>query len=511
MSLNKKQLFLVISCILNLIGLWVALGIQISHDYQQTRNSAELNVYNLSRSFEEHAYARVKEIDRLLLDLRVEYSEGFRQFLKERSLVEESGYEDIEFSTMIIDSNGYQIYNDQPKIARKVDFSDRQFFKTLATLPSDQLLITPPELDPFSKKQVINFARKLVLKDGSFAGAMILTLPTTHFSDFFQSIDVGTNGAITFFGIDRQVRAGVCGSKSYSETTDKPVSQSHPFFSSNLQSGVYTAESELDRIVRLSSFRKLQDYPLVVEVGLAEEDIYKALKNRRNSILVIGIIVSATLIGALIVLLAFERRQQALADQVAKRESQLQETLAELEILVTTDPLTELPNRRSFFSRANTEFSRSTRYNRPLSLLMVDVDHFKEVNDRFGHLTGDAALQHIARTMKICVRESDMIARYGGEEFVIILPETDSDGAGFIAERVRKEIEASCFKSEQFGVIRLTVSIGIACMNFGSEYPDIDKLLQSADDAMYRSKQGGRNCISFSPEPSFTEVASGGD
>ena len=511
MSLNKKQLFLVISCLLNLIGLWIALGIQISHDYQQTRNSAELNVYNLSRSFEEHAFARVKEIDRLLLDLRGEYSEGLSQYLIERRRADESGYEDIEFSAVIIDRNGYQIYNDQPNVAKKVDFSDRHFFKTLATLPSDQLLITHPEQDPFSKKQIINFARKVILKDGSFGGAIVLALPTEHFSDFFQSIDVGSNGAITLFGTDRQVRAGVCGNKSYSEITDKPVSQSHPFFSNNLQSGIYTAESDSDRRNRLSSFRKLQDYPLVVEVGLAEDDIYKTLKNRRNSILVIGVILSATLIGALIVLLAFERRQQALADQVAKRESQLQETLAELEILVTTDPLTELPNRRSFFSRANTEFSRSTRYNRPLSLLMVDVDHFKEVNDRFGHLTGDAALRHIARTMKICVRESDMIARYGGEEFVIILPETDSEGAGFIAERVRREIEASGFKSEQQGVIKLTVSIGIACMNFGSEYPDIDKLLQSADDAMYRSKQGGRNCITFSPVPSFSETASGGD
>jgi diguanylate cyclase (GGDEF)-like protein len=132
---------------------------------------------------------------------------------------------------------------------------------------------------------------------------------------------------------------------------------------------------------------------------------------------------------------------------------------------------------------------------------MVDVDHFKEVNDRFGHLVGDAALRHISDKMKLCVREADMIARYGGEEFVIILPETDSDGAGYIAERVRKEIAVSSFAVEEHGEIRLTVSIGIACMNFGHEYSDLDRLLQSADDAMYRAKMSGRNCVSYAPAP----------
>lgn len=499
-TINRKQVFLLISCVLNIIGIWIALGIQIKYDYQQTKSASELNVYNLSRAFEEHAYAKVREIDRLIQNLRSEFNESFDDFLKERHILEKIGYDDIDLRVYAVNRLGLLTYRDNEKFAGTTDLSDREYFRTLRNSRSDSLFISSPEMDITSNEQVIHFARKLFLKDGSFGGVLIIAVPATHFSDFFQSVDIGPKGAITLFGLNRSILAQEFGYTTKGNTSKKSIADDHPFFLNKQQSGVFSSKNDIDRVSRLSAFRKLQDYPLVVQVGFAEEDIYKPLNSRRNSIVIIGTIVTAALCGALGILLVFERKQQALSDKIVRREEQLQETLAELEILVTTDPLSGLPNRRSFFSRAQAEFIRAARYSRPLSLVMVDVDHFKEVNDRFGHLIGDAALRHISEKMKLCVREADMIARYGGEEFVIILPETDSEGAGFIAERVRKEIETAVFSIDPHDNIRLTVSLGIACMNFGNEYSDLDKLLQSADDAMYCAKKNGRNCVSYSPD-----------
>lgn len=510
-NINRKQTFLLLSCLLNIIGIWIALGIQLRYDYQQTRSTSELNVYNLSRAFEEHAYAKVRELDRLIQNLRSEYDESFSSFVKARNIIENIGYDDVEVQIQIVNRLGLLAYNDNSRSANTLDLSGREYFRVLRNSKSDSLFISSPETDPASHEQFIHFARKLIHKDGSFDGALVISVPTAHFSDFFQSVDIGPKGAITLFDLNRSILAQAFGYTTKVPPTNQSIADDHPFFLSKQQSGVLTSTNDADRVSRLSAFRKLQDYPLIVQVGFAEEDIYKPLNSRRNSIVIIGTIVTLALFGALAILLLFERKQQALSDRIVHREEQLKETLAELEVLVTTDPLTGLPNRRSFFSRAQAEFIRATRYNRPLSLVMVDVDHFKEVNDRFGHLVGDAALRHIAGIMKLCVREADMVARYGGEEFVIILPETDSEGAGFIAERVRNEIETSDFSIDQHGTIRLTVSLGIACMNSGNEYSDLDKLLQSADDAMYRAKKSGRNRVSYSTDFVNMEFALGAD
>ena len=257
-------------------------------------------------------------------------------------------------------------------------------------------------------------------------------------------------------------------------------------------------------MLRLSAYKKIQKYPLVVQVSLSEENIFLHSLKRKRNILIIGAIITVALLGALAVLLQFEREQLKLLDKVSKRDEQLQASLIELEHLATTDVLTGLPNRRSFFARAQTEFTRSNRYDRPLSLVMIDVDHFKDVNDQYGHIVGDEALRHISEIIKSCIRESDMVARYGGEEFVLILPETDPEGAHFIAERVRTEIEASRLLINPTTELCITVSLGIACTSPENQIPDIDKLLQEADDAMYRAKTNGRNCVYVTKYSSMT-------
>ncbi|MGQ9920485.1 MAG: GGDEF domain-containing protein [Desulfobacca sp.] len=163
--------------------------------------------------------------------------------------------------------------------------------------------------------------------------------------------------------------------------------------------------------------------------------------------------------------------------------------------LATIDDLTQLYNRRYFFLRLHQEFERARRYQRPLSCLILDIDHFKAVNDTYGHLTGDQALQEIARILQTQCRQSDLAGRYGGEEMIVLLPETEAAGALAIAERIRQMIAAHETIDAQGRLIRVTVSIGVTHVA-GSELHAIDgpdRIVQYADDALLTAKRAGRN------------------
>ena len=159
------------------------------------------------------------------------------------------------------------------------------------------------------------------------------------------------------------------------------------------------------------------------------------------------------------------------------------------------DGLTDLYNHRYFQDLMDGELSRAIRYKRPFSLIMLDLDHFKKINDNYGHPVGDLVLKEVSKTIKITVRDSDIAARYGGEEFAIVLPETELKGAAITAERLRKAVEQ--LEIETNGCrIDVTVSVGVTCY-----HPTIDKIekseiLSEADNALYNSKNKGRNMIS---------------
>jgi diguanylate cyclase (GGDEF)-like protein len=166
-----------------------------------------------------------------------------------------------------------------------------------------------------------------------------------------------------------------------------------------------------------------------------------------------------------------------------------------MERLATTDGLTGLLNRRTFNAQLEKRLREAQRYRRPLSLLLLDVDHFKKVNDTHGHPAGDAVLRGVARIAEKEARETDLVARYGGEEMALVLPETDAKGAAVIAERIRAAVAAASHATEQ-GPIKVTISIGVATWPGAGEDPEA--LIEHADKALYRAKQGGRNRVESS-------------
>lgn len=175
-----------------------------------------------------------------------------------------------------------------------------------------------------------------------------------------------------------------------------------------------------------------------------------------------------------------------------KEIDQVQEQSKSLERETLLDPLTGIPNRRAYDVRIREELQRHQRYQQSFSLLLFDVDHFKGVNDNYGHWAGDKCLKEIIRRIKPVMRESDFLARYGGEEFVIILPGTDRDSAMGVAERLRQIIEKTHFLY-QGQKIPLTISVGVT----HTEPSDRDQatLFNRVDDAMYQAKRAGRNKV----------------
>ncbi len=167
--------------------------------------------------------------------------------------------------------------------------------------------------------------------------------------------------------------------------------------------------------------------------------------------------------------------------------------------MATTDSLTGLYNRRQFFRLGEDELERARRYRHPICVLMVDIDHFKDINDTRGHAVGDQVLCTIAKRMLAGLRRSDIAGRYGGEEFAMVLPETDAAAAAaVVGERLRASVAGSPVDTSA-GPLRVSVSIGVAAVRIGQE--TLLDALSRADTALYAAKHAGRNLVMSAPDP----------
>jgi diguanylate cyclase (GGDEF)-like protein/PAS domain S-box-containing protein len=245
--------------------------------------------------------------------------------------------------------------------------------------------------------------------------------------------------------------------------------------------------------------------PVLSPKGVADSRESLAVQQRRvrdeaGSILVVPVQSQGSIFGTLTAINAphgvdFSTRDMALLAALANQAAIAIERamlLSELQHRATTDELTRLLNRRSWFEQSQRSVALAERTGRPISVVLVDADHFKHVNDTYGHSVGDAVLETISCVVRQAVRRSDIVGRYGGEEFVILLPDADAEAALYVAERVRETVAGQAIIIQQ-AHLALTVSLGIASSQ--GESLDLTTLLKHADGALYAAKHAGRNCI----------------
>lgn len=187
---------------------------------------------------------------------------------------------------------------------------------------------------------------------------------------------------------------------------------------------------------------------------------------------------------------------EALSHLISVSTKELDSAHEELKILATTDALTHLYNRRYFNDASTKIFNLALRYKKPLSIIMLDIDKFKNINDTYGHQIGDCVLVELANLLQESRRNSDIICRYGGEEFVILLPETNQENAVFLAGEIRKKIEACDVTIENTQVIKFTVSLGVSEINHTTD-TTIDHIISRSDEALYIAKNEGRNRVAI--------------
>lgn len=188
---------------------------------------------------------------------------------------------------------------------------------------------------------------------------------------------------------------------------------------------------------------------------------------------------------------------RSILKELEEKNKELMKRNLVLEQMAITDSLTELYNKGYILRRLESELIRSARYNEPISLIMIDIDYFKKINDTLGHITGDNILKKLSEILVKSVRDVDIAARYGGEEFIIVCPNTSVSGAAILAERIRENVQNAIFRSGSID-IKTTISLGVSSLShtsLASGEINASKLIEKADLALYKAKSAGRNKV----------------
>ncbi len=377
----------------------------------------------------------------------------------------------------VVDAAGRPVFQDEFADAPAPDMAARDDFARLRDGHVSGVVISAPRRDGPDGPAVIEIAQRVEHPDGRFAGAVIAPVPVERLVVLLAAADVGPGGAVSLRGEGLRL---IARHPPFSEPTINrdPPAELRDLLSRGEISGTFHALSPVDGTDRLYSYRKVAGYPLHVTVGRATDQYMGHWRRDMGVVAMLSSVLFAVAIGATLMVDRAWRRQRHIAHMLEKQAH--------------TDPLTGLANRRHFFEVAEAELARSRRYEAPLSLLMLDIDHFKEVNDAHGHRAGDRVLQQLARSCLEVLRTVDVVGRVGGEEFAILLPETDVDGAVEVAERLRAAIAAVGIPREEGVPLRVTVSIGVSTLAGNA---NLDTLMSQADDALYDAKHRGRNRV----------------
>jgi diguanylate cyclase (GGDEF)-like protein len=403
----------------------------------------------------------------------------------------------------IYDAQGAWVINSLGHSPAGANNADREYFVHHRNDPSLKARVGKPVISRSTGVWIIPVSRRINDAAGGFAGVILTTIDVDHISRILAKLDIGQQGAVTFalndgtilvrrpFAVENLGKS-IPGTQLQRDFLSRPA-------------GTYESISPFDSIERLGSFQHTQGQSLLVAVALSKHEMLREWRETTwiQTLWILLLCAITALAGTQVIRSVRQRVRVELA--LGQTQDALAQANLRLAQLASYDGLTGLANRRFFDETLERSFAESCRSGQPIGLVMIDVDHFKQYNDHYGHPAGDRCLQQIAQAIQSAARRPlDFVARYGGEEMVMVLPNTDEAGAAMVAEMARTAVAALQIphSNQSFGYV--TVSLGVAVHLADEIIQDEQTLLRAADCALYQAKAYGRNqVIVFNKEEQF--------
>ena len=472
-------------------SLILATAWQMAQSSGERVDAAKITVSNIVLAAEQQARDTMLQADNTLRDLaeRVAHDGSGpdqQERLAKLMARQVNNIEGVQ-GLFIFDAHGNWMANSFSEGLHTKNNSDRAYFVYHREHDDQSIHIGSIVESRTTGEMVIPISRRIETADGAFAGVALATVPVSYFQSFFKRMDVDDAGVI-FLALDNGEFLARRPTVAALMTTNLSKGEIFSRYLPQSDSGTAIIKSIVDGIERIYAYRRLAGLPIVAAAGVSYEHVFAPWWSYvYQSVALVGsIILALAFLGSLL----YRQIQQLL---VAERE--LKAIRKELEVIAHTDGLTSLANRRNFDLAMDKEWKRATRNQTSISVILLDIDLFKQYNDHYGHLSGDDCLVRVANLIAANVnRPGDIAARYGGEEFVVLLPDTELAGAVVVAENIR--LSLLCAKIQHsaspFGIV--TISSGVVSTAKTGEENQKEFLIK-ADRLLYSAKAQGRNRV----------------
>ncbi|WP_080770614.1 sensor domain-containing diguanylate cyclase [Pseudomonas fluorescens] len=473
------------------LSLILATAWQIVQSSGERVDAAKITVSNIVLAAEQQARDTMLQADNTLRDLaeRVAHDGSGPDQQERLAKLMARQVNDIEGvqGLFIFDAQGNWMANSFSEGLQTKNNGDRAYFRYHREHDDQSIHVGSIVESRTTGDMVIPISRRIQTADGAFAGVALATVPVSYFQSFFKRMAVDDEGVI-FLALDNGELLARRPTVAALMTTNLSKGEIFSRYLPESDSGTAVIKSIVDGIERIYAYRRLAGLPIVAAAGVSYEHVFAPWWSY--------VYQSVTLVGSIILALAFlgsllyRQIQQLL---VAERE--LKVIRKELEVIAHTDGLTSLANRRSFDLALDKEWKRATRNQTSISVILLDIDLFKQFNDHYGHLSGDDCLVRVANLIAANVnRPGDIAARYGGEEFVVLLPDTELAGAVMVAENIRRSLLSVKIQHSASPLGIVTVSSGVVSTSNAGEESQKEFLIQ-ADRLLYTAKSKGRNRV----------------